>query len=657
MKDSKLNFLRTYHLPLTRPERSRRITIPYQFGQSLIEIIIAIALASLLLPALLTGLVASREGKAQEEQRLQATAMLREAEDAVRSVREQSWSNIAVNNTYHPQINGSAWSLAAGSEIINGYTRQIEISNTNRVESTGNITETGGVLDRSTKKVVSTVSWSTPRASSVKSTTYLQRFLQNTSWDERTVAHFNLGTHNQTATVPIGGGAVELALMSSTTVDYGNKFLVTATSSIGNMTSANHKTALRFTAQESKTVTAIRVYLQAENGNSPTYRYGIQTNNPSSNIPSGAWVGNFGTLQTATAGWKTVNLGAPATLTAGNIYHLVVEPTGSPNPTGRNNIALRRSTPLIPPNSLTPLYPKTNVGDPNARTLFKTTAAGAWQVQNFQPIYELDFPDSTYEGNPYVSNTETAIFGNNWRGEKFTVTGSDKNPKSISFYLRRNASPPNNLIVELRDNANQSLYSGVIATPSTPTTFAYVTHTFTSPITLTSGQTYRIILRTTGGNNNNSYRISVINATNASNFNSITYDGTNSVYSTSGNGGGSWTDNSQSDIGSFYFTIQTPNSYASSGDFTSQVRDVGSIVAFNNITWTQNIPVGTTLEFEVSTDGGATFFGQNGIGSRYTQPGAIPFNFINGQFVRYKAYFTGGVATPTLFDVSINYSP
>ena len=201
------------------------------------------------------------------------------------------------------------------------------------------------------------------------------------------------------------------------------------------------------------------------------------------------------------------------------------------------------------------------------------------------------------------------------------------------------------------------MYSGVIATPSTPTTFAYVTHTFTSPITLTSGQTYRIILRTTGGNNNNSYRISVINATNASNFNSITYDGTNSVYSTSGNGGGSWTDNSQSDIGSFYFTIQTPNSYASSGDFTSQVRDVGSIVAFNNITWTQNIPVGTTLEFEVSTDGGATFFGQNGIGSRYTQPGAIPFNFINGQFVRYKAYFTGGVATPTLFDVSINYSP
>src|SRR3989344_3415432 len=210
MKNSKLNFLRTYHLPLTRPERSRRITIHYQFGQSLIEIIIAIALASLLLPALLTGLVASREGKAQEEQRLQATALLREAEDAVRSVREQNWSNISPIGTYHPQVSGSAWSLAAGSEIINGYTRHIEISNVNR-DTSGNITESVGSQDTSTKKVVSTVSWNTPIASSVKSTTYLQRYLQNTSWDQTTVAHFNLGTHNQTATVPTGGGAVELA--------------------------------------------------------------------------------------------------------------------------------------------------------------------------------------------------------------------------------------------------------------------------------------------------------------------------------------------------------------------------------------------------------------------------------------------------------------
>lgn len=649
MQNAKLIFSKTSRFSL--------LTSHFQFGQSLIEVLIALGLTAILLPALLTGLVASREGKAQEGQRLQATALLREAEDAVRSVRERNWNTFAQNGTFHPQISGSSWSLVAGAESVDGYTRQIEISEVFR-DQNFNITESGGILDTSSKKIVSTVSWNSPLSSKVASTTYLQRHLQNTTWDQTSVGHFNAGTHINTRTVQKpqpGDGAVELAPVPATTVDYGNKFLVTGITGIGNMTSANHKTALRFTAQESKTVTAIRVYLQAENGTSPTYRYGIQTNNPIfGNIPSGAWVGNFGTLQATTPGWKTVNLGTPASLTSGNIYHIVVEPAGSPNPTATNYISIRRSTPL------NYIYPKTNISDTNANTLFKTRAAGSWSIQNFQPIYELDFSDSTYEGNPYISNTETSIFGANWLAEKFTVTGGDKTPQSVSFYLRRNASPPNNLIVELRDNANQSLYNGVIATPSTPATYAYVTHNFTSQITLTSGQTYRIILRTTAGSNVNTYRIIIINAENALNFNSITYDGINSVYSTSSNGGGSWTDNNQRDIGGFYFTIQTQGNYASSGNFTSQIRNVGSIVAFNNITWTENVPIGTNLEFEVSTDGGLTFFGPTGVGSRYTQPGAIPLNFlnfINGQFVRYRAYFTGGAQTPTLFDVSINYSP
>src|SRR3990167_3628807 len=59
-------------------------------GQSLVEILIAIGLTGILLPALLTGLVSSREGKAQEGQRLQATALLRESEEAIRSVREKA---------------------------------------------------------------------------------------------------------------------------------------------------------------------------------------------------------------------------------------------------------------------------------------------------------------------------------------------------------------------------------------------------------------------------------------------------------------------------------------------------------------------------------------------------------------------------------------
>ncbi len=59
----------------------------HERGQTLVEILVAIALAGILLPALMTAFVASREGRVQEELRVQATALLREAEEAARSAR------------------------------------------------------------------------------------------------------------------------------------------------------------------------------------------------------------------------------------------------------------------------------------------------------------------------------------------------------------------------------------------------------------------------------------------------------------------------------------------------------------------------------------------------------------------------------------------
>lgn len=626
-------------------------------GQSLVEILLAISLASILLPALLTGLVSSREGKASQGQRLEAAALLREAEEAVRSVRESGWANIS-NGTYHPQISGSgtSWTLAAGSQPINGYTRQVVVSDARR-DLSGQVVESGGDPDTSTKKIVSTVSWTTPFPSKVESISYFQRYLGNAAFTETTQAEFTDGAHNNTTATATGDGAVELVQLPSATVDYGNKFLVTAISGINNMTSVNHKTALRFTAQETKTVNAIRVYLQSEVGTSPNYRYGIQAD--SSGLPSGTYLGS-GTLTATSAGWKTITLSPSVNITAGNTYHIVVQYSSGTISTSRY-VALRRS---LPQNLL---YPKTNAVDNNSNTLFTTTGTfSAGSLQNFQPIYELDFSDTTYEGNPYESNTETAIFGSNWQAEKFTVTGGDKTPQSVSFYLRKNGSPPNALTIELRDNLNNSIYTGTVAAVSVPTSFAYITHTFTSPITLTSGQTYRVILRTTAGTNTNSYRIQIINTTNAANFNSITYDGTNSVYSTSGNSGRSWTDNNQNDIGGFYFTIPTGGSYAPSGDFTSHATgsfDAGSTAAFNNLIWNANIPANTTLQLQVAISGSPSgpfdYFGSDGaIGSYFPSSGQIPLNRINGRYLRYKATFTSnGSATPTLNEVSINYSP
>jgi len=625
-----------------------------QSGQSLVEILIAIGLTGILLPALLTGLVSSREGKAQEGQRLQATALLRESEEAVRSVREKGWTNIAANGTYYPEISGSSWVLTScgGScPTINGYPRQIVISDAQRDPSSGNIVESEGTVDPSTKKVENTVSWSTPSASSLQTTSYYQRYLGNAAWTQTTDTDFNAGLHSNTQTVGTGqNGSVELTQSVGGSTDYGNKFRLTATSSINSMTSASHKTSLRFTAQNSKTVSALRVNLFAENGASPRYRYGIQADN-GSGLPTGSYLGSGTWTMTAPNWTPNIAISPYVTLQAGQVYHIVVQyDTGGGTISGSRNIALRRST---PPNLL---YPFNNATDNNSHTLFFN--GSSWSVQSFQPIYELDFNDvpQTFEGNPYESSAEVAVFGNTIIGEKFTYTGSTQNASSVTFYVRKQGTPAGNLDFVVQQIGGPST-TCTVNSSGVGTSNAPVTCTFGSPVTLTQSTQYRVYLRSQSSTSGNDYRLyRLVNSSGAS-YNSITYDATNSIYTISANAGSTWTDTSGTnlnwDVGGFYFTVQGSASYPSSGQFTSQLSPNFGNVAFNYITWSANTPAGTSVSLEVKIDADP-YMGP------FTAPTSIPLPNINGSIIRFRATLNSsgdGSQTPTLNDVSINYSP
>lgn len=163
-------------------------------GQSLVEILVVIGLLSILLPALITGLVSSRGGEAQQKQRIDATAFLKEGADAVRNIKYIDWNSFAcfvAGGTCNPsslsvylQYNSTShqWELATGAvPTVNGFTRTILISNVNR-DSSGNIAVSGN-NDPSTKKVTITVAWSTPYNSSVISTFYLSRLDNLTDFD------------------------------------------------------------------------------------------------------------------------------------------------------------------------------------------------------------------------------------------------------------------------------------------------------------------------------------------------------------------------------------------------------------------------------------------------------------------------------------------
>lgn len=177
-------------------------------GQSLIELLVALGLSAVLLPALLTALVSTREGRVQQNQRLQAMTIAKEAEEAVRVVREKDWNTFAANGTYHPVISDSTWQLGSGAVTVGGFTRAVVIADVLR-DATGAIVATGGAPDPSTKKVTITVSWSSLYPSSVTTTLYLARF-NNLSWIQTTASDFNAGTNTNTVVTNTWDGEVTL---------------------------------------------------------------------------------------------------------------------------------------------------------------------------------------------------------------------------------------------------------------------------------------------------------------------------------------------------------------------------------------------------------------------------------------------------------------
>ncbi len=622
-------------------------------GQALVELILAIALASLFLTSFVLVIISVRESFNRASLNLAAKNLLQQEVEALRSIKETGWNSFATAGTYHVVQSGNSWTVAPGTALDNNLTHGFTVSNVCRQQTTGPIVDcssAGAIVDPSVKKIAATVSWSFLGTESLTNNLYLTRNFNNSTVVQTTPADFNPGTKVSTVVTNTAGGEVQLS-PSATTSDYGNKFLITSIGSVGNMTNKTLRTSLRFTAQASKAVSAVRVYLNAAVGTSPSYRYGIQAD--VAGQPSGTFLGS-GLLQATAAGWQTVPVSPAVLLTQGTVYHLVVQWFSGVNNNSRY-ISLRESRPL------NALYPLNNNPDAAANTLFYNGTS--WVLRNAQPIYVLNYSDGSFEGNPYYLQTEIGIFGNRFVGEKFKTGATALTATQISFYVRRNGTPSSNLTVDLWNADSNSLVEQITQpTVAIPTSYAYLTYNFAASRVLAANTNYRIYLKSPGSTFTNGYRVRVLQATNAANYNGLTYDGTNSIYTLSGNAGGSWIDtNLNMDIGGFRFTIQT-SGMANSGTFESATISAPQVVSFNYFSFTNSVPANTSLRFQVASNSDNVtwnYAGPDGSSATYFDtPGPVSLAQVSGRYFRYKGYFTGnGQITPVLYDATLNYSP
>lgn len=143
-------------------------------GQSLFEIVIALALFLIAVSGIGMVLYGNFETANTSLSRAQAAAKLQESIQAVRSIGGSDWSQV-IDGTYGLSYAGGAWSLTPSPDTDGVYTRQVTVSSVER--DVGCNIVASGTQDPDTKFISATVSWQ-QALEAVSSTiqTYVPRF-------------------------------------------------------------------------------------------------------------------------------------------------------------------------------------------------------------------------------------------------------------------------------------------------------------------------------------------------------------------------------------------------------------------------------------------------------------------------------------------------
>lgn len=187
-------------------------------GQSLLEIIVAAAIFSLIGVAMISMSVGGFNALQRGGDQTEAEALAEEGLEAVRSIRDGAWNEILYSQSA-VQISGSEWVFVGeGTDATIGqYTRTITFEDVCR-DGSDNIASCPAVYtDLHSKKVTCIVSWSPMDGvtNSVQRISYLTNW-DSTDWQEDLEADFNDGTLSGTATTTIEGdldGAIILEIL------------------------------------------------------------------------------------------------------------------------------------------------------------------------------------------------------------------------------------------------------------------------------------------------------------------------------------------------------------------------------------------------------------------------------------------------------------
>jgi uncharacterized repeat protein (TIGR01451 family) len=301
-------------------------------------------------------------------------------------------------------------------------------------------------------------------------------------------------------------------------------------------------------------------------------------------------------------------------------------------------------------------------------------AVSACPVDTSQADFQLGIPDNTdlttsagdvkLDSSLVVDQQNTSVIGSgfginstDWAGQTFTagVSGLLTEADVYLFCFECTGTTPD-LTVSIRATSG-NLPTGPDLATGTIGGFAtgsggYFKTTFATPLSITAGTSYAIVLRANSDPSAGTYAYVVSSGNPYPNGRRVT----------SGDSGSNWS----GQAGDLGFHVYVKVGFASDGHLVSSLKDSNPAPdgspAWSTISWNGTVPADTSLRFQVAAadfeSGPFDFVGPDGTaGTYYTSSGASLDQFDGKRYLRYQAQLSTvdpGV-TPELHDVTICY--
>lgn len=159
-----------------------RVINRHNAGLTLVEVSLSVAIFVTIAIGVAVPIIGNHLSRFQDLRSTAALAMLDETYEALRSIRDNDWSDLIIGTHGLRQQSGH-WELFGSSDEYDGFTRTVTLSSVQR-DLAGDIVESGGQNDSDTLEIEIEVTWpdGTAQSRSLLVETILTNYANATAW-------------------------------------------------------------------------------------------------------------------------------------------------------------------------------------------------------------------------------------------------------------------------------------------------------------------------------------------------------------------------------------------------------------------------------------------------------------------------------------------